>query len=219
MEVLALGILFWAAAATLDKPVVVTGHAWAPFISPMGEPFRSRSNTDDALTRWFQQADKNGDGAVDAVEMQADAERFFALLDIDHSGEIDPVELNQYELEVAPEIQTAMKTMRGPGAKKGKKGEGIDDMLGLTGALQGAARYGLLNIPEPVAAADADFDRGVSLSEFKLAAARRFELLDTGHTGKLTLQSLQTIREAQLTAKRRPDDNDGRVGNGLPTAN
>ena len=216
---LAIGILAWAAVAATDKPVVVTGHPWAPFISPMGEPFRSRADTDDALTRWFQQADKNGDGAIDAAEMQADAQRFFVSLDADHNGEIDPVELNQYELEAAPEIQTAMKTMRGPGVKKEKKREGLDDMLGLTGALQGAARYGLLNIPEPVAAADADFNRGVTLAEFKFAAARRFDLLDTGHTGRLTLPGLQTIREAQLTAKRRPNDNDGRVGNGLPTAN
>lgn len=215
---LALGILAWAAAAA-EKPVYVTGHPWAPFISPMGEPFRSRSNTDDALTRWFRQADKNGDSVIDAAEMQADADRFFALLDTDHNGEIDPVELNQYELEVAPEIQTAMKTMRGPGGDKKKNREKLDDILGLTGALQGAARYGLLNIPEPVAAADTDFNRGVSLAEFRLAAARRFEILDTGHSGKLTLQGLQTIREAQLTAKRRPEDNDARVGNGLPTAN
>jgi hypothetical protein len=213
---LVLGILAWAAAAA-DKPVIVTGHAWAPFISPMGEPFRSRAADDDALTRWFRQADKNGDGAIDAVEMQVDADRFFALLDTDHDGVIDPVELNQYELEIAPEIQTAMKTMHGPGQKK--KRERLDDMLGLTGALQGAARYGLLNIPEPVAAADTDFDRGVSLAEFKLAAARRFDILDTGHTGKLTLAGLQVIREAQLTAKRKPEDNDARVGNGLPTAN
>ena len=216
---LTLGVLAWAASAAAEKPVIVTGHPWAPFISPMGEPFRSRSDSDDALTRWFRQADKNADGLIDAAELQADADRFFALLDTDHNGEIDPVELNQYELEVAPEIQTAMKTMRGPGGDKKKNREKLDDMLGLTGALQGAARYGLLNLPEPVAAADTDFNRGISTSEFKLAAARRFELLDTGHTGKLTLQGLQTIREAQLTAKRRPEDNDARVGNGLPIAN
>jgi len=216
---IALSILAWAATAAAENPVIVTGHPWAPFISPMGEPFRARTSQEDALARWFRQADRNGDGAIDQSEMQADADRFFVLLDTDHNGEIDPVELNQYELEVAPEIQTAMKTMRGPGAKKERKREGIDDMLGLTGALQGAARYGLLNIPEPVAAADTDYNRGISLSEFKLAAAKRFELLDTKRTGKLTLQGLQSIREAQLTAKRRPGDDDSRVGHGLPTAN
>ena len=34
-------------------PITVTGHAWAPFISPMGEPFRAHSPTDDTLADWF----------------------------------------------------------------------------------------------------------------------------------------------------------------------
>ena len=33
--------------------------------------------------------------------------------------------------------------------------------------LQGAARYGLLNIPQPVAGADADFNRAITLDEFR----------------------------------------------------
>jgi len=211
-------LLLAAAPAAPPKPITVTGHAWAPFISPMGEPYRARSTSDDALATWFARADRNHDGAITPDEMLADADRFFATLDTDHDGEIDPDELNQYELEVAPEIQTAMKTMRAPGSAKPKRREGIDDMLGLTGALQGAARYGLLNIPEPVAAADSDFNRGVSLAEFRLAAGRRFQLLDSARTGRLTRPQLQGIREAQLAAKRNPSGDDARVGNGLPTA-
>jgi len=219
MIVPALVVLLLAAAPVAgSNPITVTGHAWAPFISPMGEPYRAHSTSEDALALWFARADRNRDGAITSDEMMAAADRFFASLDTDHDGEIDPDELNQYELEVAPEIQTAMKTMRAPGSAKPRRREGIDDMLGLTGALQGAARYGLLNIPEPVAAADTDFDRGVSLSEFRAAAARRFQLLDSGRTGKLSLAQLQGIREAQLAMKRNPSGDDGRVGNGLPTA-
>ena len=218
MILASLLLLSAATAQQGNAPVFVTGHPWAPFISPMGEPFRSRTDSDDALTRWFRQADSNNDGAIDPGEMRADADRFFATLDTDHNGEIDPVELTQYESEVAPEIQTAMRTMRGPGAKAKHK-EKLDDMIGLTGALQGAARYGLLNIPEPVAAADTDFNRAVSRREFEMAADRRFQILDTDRAGKLTLSGLQVIREAQLSAKRRPGDDDSRVGNGLPTAN
>jgi Ca2+-binding EF-hand superfamily protein len=210
-------LAFAAPAVSSSTPVIVTGHAWAPFISPMGEPYRARSTGDDALATWYARADRNHDGTLTADEMVADADRFFALLDSDHDGEIDPVELNQYEVEVAPEIQTAIRTMRLPGGAKPKRREGIDDMLGLTGALQGAARYALLNIPEPVAAADTDFDRGVSLAEFRLAAARRFQLLDSGRTGKLTLAQLETIRTAQLASGNRGKNaDDARVGNGLP---
>jgi len=86
---------------------------------------------------------------------------------------------------------------------------------------EGGARYGLLNIPEPVAAADADFDRAVSRAEFRLAAARRFQLLASGQSGAIRLEQLQALR--QTVAGRRPkpgqDVPDERVGNGLPSAN
>ena len=91
-------LIFLAAAAAPDnRPVVVTGHQWAPFISPMGEPFRARTATDDTLADWFYKADSNRDGILTAAEMQADAERFFATLDTNHDGQIDPDELSNYE--------------------------------------------------------------------------------------------------------------------------
>ena len=87
--------------------------------------------------------------------------------------------------------------------------------------LQGAARYGLLNIPEPVAAADADFNRGVSLSEFREAARARFQLLDTAHRGGLTLAQLQVLRGTATAArpKQEKDAVDRRIGNPLPPGN
>ena len=98
-----------------STPIYVTGHPWAPFISPMGEPFRAHNPNDDALADWFRQADRNHDGFVTADEMVADAERFFATLDTNHDGEIDPDELDRYEWEVAPEIQVNSRTRRAPG--------------------------------------------------------------------------------------------------------
>ncbi|MFL6760582.1 EF-hand domain-containing protein [Sphingomonas sp.] len=61
---------------------------------------------------------------------------------------------------------------------------------------QGASRYGLLDLPEPVVSADADFNRGVSLSEFRQAAAQRFIALDLDHHGYLTLPALASVRPA-----------------------
>ncbi|HWC56097.1 MAG TPA: hypothetical protein VG434_03915 [Sphingomicrobium sp.] len=88
-------ILLAAAVAAPDKPqILVTGHQWAPFISPMGEPFRAHSATDDTLADWFYKADTNRDGVLTAAEMVADAERFFARLDTNHDGQIDPDELS-----------------------------------------------------------------------------------------------------------------------------
>jgi hypothetical protein len=87
-------------------------------------------------------------------------------------------------------------------------------------ALQGAARYGLLNMPEPVAAADADFNRAISVAEFKQAALARFQLLDTAHRGTITLADLETLRAGVLATlhqrKRANDKVDTRVGAPLP---
>ena len=52
-----------------SSPILVTGHAWAPFISPMGEPFRARSTAEDTLAKWFAQADRNHDGVLTVDEI------------------------------------------------------------------------------------------------------------------------------------------------------
>lgn len=232
-------ILFAAVLAASDnRPVVVTGHQWAPFISPMGEPFRARSATDDTLADWFNKADTNRDGVLTAAEMEADAVRFFAMLDTNHDGQIDPDELSNYEYEIAPDIQVMSRTKRLPGQpapvvkaespddfpldrprRRGRKDQ-MDEGLGIGPDLQGAARYGLLNMPEPVAAADTDFNRAVTLDEFRAAAISRFQLLDKAQTGKLTLAELEAMPHAPSTDKhhRRPKDApDERLGNPLAT--
>ena len=237
---LAVLMMLAAAQVTPTTPIQVTGHAWAPFISPMGEPFRAKTVSDDTLADWFYQADRNRDGVLTVDEMTADAARFFATLDTNHDGEIDPDEIAHYEWEVAPDIQVMSKRLRAPGEAAAKpqppqgehehergpghgrpgRAEDDDAQLGLAGSLQGAARYGLLNIPEPVAAADTDFDRGITLAEFKAAAIERFQLLDTGHTGKIGLAQLEALRSTVLAAakrsKRDEKASDTRVGNSLP---
>ena len=226
------------APAPADKPIVVTGYAGVPFISPMGEPFRPRRQDEDALADWFRQADRNHDGFLTIDEMVADADRFFATLDTDHNGQIEPEELVAYEWEIAPEIQVNSKLRRprvpqasppsqiaeprrdhGPG-KRGPD-EGFDP---LSNGPQGAGRYALLNMPEPVAAADADFNRAITLAEFRDAAVIRFQLLDKAHTGKLTIPALEALLPklpppGSKPKKRRADEPDARVGQPLPPGN
>jgi hypothetical protein len=201
-------------------PIYVKGHAWAPFISPMGEPFRARTAEDDTLARWFSGADRDHDGSLTPDELVADAERFFATLDTNHDGEIDPDELIQYEWEIAPDIQLMSRTRPAPGAAPPKPDR--EQREPPLGALQGAARYGLLNMPEPVAAADANFDRGISLSEFRQAARQRFALLDGARAGRLGLAQLQALRPTPATDRHRDarkDVPDSRLGNALPQEN
>jgi hypothetical protein len=205
----------------------------------MGEPFRARSVTDDTLASWFVQADLNHDGVLTADEMVADGERFFATLDTNHDGQLDPDEIANYEYEIAPDIQVMSKTRRLPGQaapaavksdpdnehdrKRERKRRDREDAasLGFGGALQGAARYGLLNMPEPVAAADTDFNRAVTLEEFRAAAVARFQLLDKPHAGRISLAQLESMRPDPPVDGRRPklkdDAADTRIGNPLPT--
>jgi hypothetical protein len=214
-----------------SAPITVTGHAWAPFISPMGEPFRARTVRDDTLANWFNQADRNRDGILPPAEMQADADRFFATLDTDRDGEIGPEELINYEWEIAPDIQVNSRVKRAPGevarnprpanTEKDRSEYDFDRPRIRTTVygLQGGARYALLNIPEPVAAADADFNRAITLSEFRQAAAARFQLLDRARQGRLTLQLLETVRLALRVPRDdayRRNAKDTRYGNPLP---
>jgi Ca2+-binding EF-hand superfamily protein len=197
--------LAFAAQADDEPPIRVKGYPGAPFISPMGEPFRARVASDVPFQRWFQQADRSGDGALTVDEMRADAERFFRTLDRNGDGEIDPNELAIYESEIAPEVQVNSKwklprqfggqTTAGEAGDQGdqrrQRSERDVDGYQVHG-LQGAARYGLLNIPEPVAGADADFNRATTLKEFESAAIQRFQLLDSKRAGHLTLADLET---------------------------
>lgn len=203
-------------AVAEDTPITVKGFPWAPFISPMGEPFRPPSSGEAPIARWFVQADRNRDGTLTSDEMQADAERFFTKLDSNGDGQIDPDERRTYELEIAPEIQVNSDWRRQRGEEKQK--QDAHDGYHKNG-LQGAARYGILNLPQPVASADADFNRAVTIDEFRQAAAYRFKLLDGSNQGRLMLPDLTErlpIRPKGKRTKPRKNETDSRIGAPLP---
>lgn len=224
MPIAALLLLIMAAE---EPPITVKGYPWAPFVSPMGEPFRGGAADEAPIARWFGKADLNRDGKLSAEEMLADADRFFARLDANRDGGIDPPELTAYEWEIAPEIQvnSDWRRARGQAAAKpaldgGAKRSDEHDGYQVDG-LQGAARYGLLNIPQPVASADADFNRLITREEFRLAATHRFRLLDSKGLGQISLTELATrlpIRPEGKRGKRDKDARDERIGLPLPEA-
>jgi hypothetical protein len=191
------------------------------FISPMGEPFRNAAGA--PAFAWFSNADADKDGAISLAEMEGDAARFFATLDLDRDGEIDPAEVTRYEEEIAPELHqlgrfgagagggASGRFGGGRGAGRGGGGGGRGRGHGGGGGPRGGnpegggrpgggraaglgGAGGLLNLPEPVTAADADMNRGVSAAEYGRAAGQRFLLIDLDRDGRITPEEIHPRR-------------------------
>ena len=207
------------------------------FISPMGEPFRG-DGTQDEVAVWFRGADLDHNGQLNLAEFNADAARFFKTLDLNHDGEISGDEIQHYEFDIVPETSGASMDERGFGRSRDEGGErpnraggrrGRENLQGDYGdpgggddgeatqserqpsrrPLEGASRFGILDIPEPVTSADTDFDGRVTWKEFETAAWQRFELLDANKDGVLTLDEFPKLSAQK---GRRKQHNNGRHG-------
>ena len=122
--------------------------------------------------RWFSQADRNRDGVADA---RRDAGRCRPLLRDarqrprrrDRSGRARSITNGRSRptsrsCRRGSELRARSAKTRGQAKPTSDRDEAraAGAPRSLDDGLQGAARYGLLNIPEPVAAADANFNRG-----------------------------------------------------------
>lgn len=166
-----------------DAPFCPAPGAKLVFIAPSGEPFRAAQGEVYPVAVWFMRADADHDGRMALAEFLADADRFFSRLDADKDGQLIPEELTAYERDIAPEIAIYQQRPDRPAKRSSKP----DTRYG--GAM-GAGRYGLLNIPHPVASADADYNRGIDRTEYAAAAKRWFAQLDTARAGALILANL-----------------------------
>ena len=186
----ALGVL--TAGAALAEPTAPNAPAGPGlFISPSGEPFRGASG----LADWFAQADRDGDTLLTLAEFRLDAENHFRRLDSDGDGRIDGFENQAYERDVVPEITRLRLPGEGAGGASDRSAperpKGPWFGRAAPSDRQGAARYGLLNIPQPVRNADSDLSGRVTWEEWGQAAERRFQTLDADGDGVLTLAALQ----------------------------
>jgi hypothetical protein len=188
------------------------------FVSPSGEPFRAAPGQPYPVDAWFSRADANHDGVLTEDEFVADAKAFFKVVDVNGDGVIDGFEITNYEQKIAPEILprvpglTARDIPRLPASNPEEQRErdmqdAEDqqkqvDRSHLHGPVySGAAVFGLIREPEPVAAADLDFDGKVKLAEFVAAARRHFAELDVDHDGRITRAELPQTPAEKLEAR------------------
>ena len=185
------GVTLAFATAASAQPAGPRGGGDGFFISPAGEVFHGG----DALAAWFTGADADKDGALTLAEFRADALRFFKIVDANGDGRVDGSETLRYENELAPEVtQLGMMGAGRPGAGDVRRGNGSDPTPRRKPEQHLAGRFALLNTPQPVRAADEDFNGHVTQEEWSRAARRRFEMIDKAKAGKLTLDGLQPAR-------------------------
>jgi Ca2+-binding EF-hand superfamily protein len=203
-------VLAFAAALVLAGAAAAAPRDTRPtvFLSPAGEPFRADAGKPYPVSAWFAQADADHDGKLTREEFRADFARFFKVLDENHDGVIDGVELQRYEQQIAPEVLPRLAQVQGgyPGERGGPGEKRLAEAPRAKGGeeLDGAPAYSLFNVSEPVASADADFDGKITLEEFLRTADRRFDQLDKDKVGYLTLDRLpQTPEQIAVEGRKR----------------
>lgn len=196
----------------------------ALFIAPMGEPFRATGAGQHGIDLWVAAADADHDGKISRAEFIAEAMSFFVALDANKDSAATSVESTALWQRQAPEVlglvdmsppipddPATTEHDAGPehhdnAAHRGTayqvEGEGRGRETGIHHTIPfdnrtGPARYGILNVPEPVMSCDANFDRRVTREEFQACADRRFTQIDLNGDGFFT-----------------PDEADGRSGGG-----
>jgi hypothetical protein len=194
------------------------------FISPAGKPYRGKPGEPYPSAVWFAEADKDHDGRLSREEFRADTEAFFRELDTDHNGVVDGFEIQAYEQSVpeilprigrlaagegqdlnlgVPEDRRQGRSRLGGGAPRGG-GRGAPQQ-------EGAGLFTFIDQPEPVTAADTDFDGKISLKEADAAGDRRFDILDKDKDGYLTMAELPKT-PVQAFAERRAQQRERRGG-------
>lgn len=186
---MALALASPAVIAQTPPPAPAAIPGGPDFISPVGEPYRSEDKVSGAEL-WFAACDTDHDGRMTYAEYMANAERFFAKLDADHNGEIGPEEIERYETQIAPEVRVVSTGANWQPHGDDESGAPAEDPYPQR---IGAGRFSYIDLPEPILAMDANFDRGISHKEFQDAARRRFVALDADTNGVLTREELPKI--------------------------
>lgn len=195
-----LALISAAFAACLAAPALAKGSV---YMSLMGEPFRTNEAGKQPFDQWLKLADQDGDGAVSRLEFRSDAEAFFANLDSNGDKVIDADEMAAYEQMAPGRTRAAGGGAQMPSSKRPKpqsstpveKGQvaivASGNVPSATRVHPGGGRINFAEVPQPVAMADLNLDRRVTLDEFTKTAGRRFSNYDVDQDGRLTRKELR----------------------------
>ena len=182
--------------------------AWAKdvYLSLMGEPFWTNDAGERPFDQWLKLADQDSDSSISRLEFRSDAESFFASLDTNADKVIDADEMAAYE-QLAPGRTRAagggapQASSRRPTPKSSAAVEKGQVALVTSGDAPSASRIhpgggpvDFSQVPQPVAMADLNLDRRVTIEEFTKTAGRRFTNYDQDQDGRLTQKELAAMR-------------------------
>lgn len=173
------------------------------YMSLMGEPFWTNSAGEHPFDQWMKMADQDGDGAISSIEFRSDADAFFTSLDTNDDKIIDADEMAQYERLAPGRTRAAGGGAQLPSSARRKATSSTPveqgqvalvtggDAPSATRIHPGGGRINFSEVPQPVAMADANLDRRVTLDEFRKTAGRRFSNYDVDQDGRLTRKELR----------------------------
>ena len=114
-----------AAGLAGGVPTLARGDDDGPpnvFFSPHGRPYRAPAGAPYPVADWFRDADRNGDGKLDLAEFVADAQAFFAVLDVKGDDALDAEDIAFYEHRIAPEVLGMRVTVYADGRTRVRAG-------------------------------------------------------------------------------------------------
>lgn len=214
LTVLIAGLAVTGTANAQSGGYVGIGLTQNVFFSPSGQPFRSAANQPYPVSAWVAQADTDKDGKISHDEFLADALAFYDKLDVNHDNYINSPENTRYESQVAPEIQRVDPRIKQPTQRTQAADPDMGANQDPSGGryrkqIIGATQYGLIDEPQPVRAADANFDFRVSKEEWINATNQRFTILDRNEDGFITADEMPKT-PAQIAGEVTPDEKAGK---------
>ncbi len=168
-------------------------------ISPLGEPLAAPTRDADAyraaMRDWFARTDTEKDSKLSLAEFTAEADRVFALYDLNRDGFVTSYELTQYRVGLPTHTAPADSGRR---LRPGRIDMSPDEAA--TARVDGRGRADYRMGIDPVMSADSNADFRVTPEELRAEAARRHAIMDQNGDGAVSLAEFMEQAEGPMRA-------------------